>query len=192
MRNPLGALVLLTASMPAVADWVLDNDASTVSFLSVKAATVAEVHSFDELAGRIDETGVATLVIDLDSVNTAIDIRDERMREMLFNTDEFAVATVTLDIEAGLLENLEVGQRISTAVEAELRLHGQAQGVTAEVTVARLADDRLLVTSEKPVVLDAAAFGLADGIEKLRAVAGLSGITPAVPVTFVLTFEPGL
>jgi len=37
-------------------------------------------------------------------------------------------------------------------------------------------------------VIDAAKFGMSDGVEKLRAVAGLAAISNAVPVSFVLTF----
>lgn len=189
MRKYLSSALLLLP-FTAAADWVLDNDASTVSFTSVKAGAVAEVHGFDEVSGSIADGGTATLVIDLDSVNTAIEIRDQRMREMLFDTARFPVATVTLEIARGLVDELEAGGRVSSAVEGELELHGQKHAVTAQVTVARLADDRLLVASEKPVIVDASWFGLGAGIEQLRSVAGLSGITPAVPVTFLLAFEP--
>jgi hypothetical protein len=61
--------------------------------------------------------------------------------------------------------------------------------VTAQVTVARLGTERLLVASERPLLLDAADVGLTAGVEKLRAIAGLASINPAVPVSFVLLFE---
>jgi hypothetical protein len=38
--------------------------------------------------------------------------------------------------------------------------------------------------------VDAAKFGLSDGVEKLREIAGLDSISHAVPVSFVMTFVP--
>jgi hypothetical protein len=39
------------------------------------------------------------------------------------------------------------------------------------------------------VIVNAANLGLADGLEKLREIAGLPSISKAVPVSFVLVFE---
>jgi len=72
---------------------------------------------------------------------------------------------------------------------AELALHGTTLPLTLEITVAKLGAERLLVASSQPIVIDAAQVGLTDGVEKLREVAGLPAISPAVPVSFVLTFE---
>ena len=53
----------------------------------------------------------------------------------------------------------------------------------------RRSGDRLLVTSSQPVVVDAGALGLDEGVERLREIAGLPSITPAVPVSFRLTLR---
>ncbi len=188
LREPFLLAALVTPALCS-AEWILDNDASTLSFTSTKAGTIAEVHTFGELAGTIGDDGAASLLIDLDSVDTAIDIRDERMRELLFDTSEYAVATVALTLAPGQVISLAPGQRQSAAVEGELHLHGVTRPVTAQVSVARLADDRLLVATETPLIVNAADVGLAEGVERLRAIAGLSSISPAVPVTFVLVFE---
>ena len=44
----------------------------------------------------------------------------------------------------------------------------------------------LLVVTRQPLVLDARAYGLGDGIEALRTLAGLAQLAPTVPVTFTL------
>jgi hypothetical protein len=61
--------------------------------------------------------------------------------------------------------------------------------VTTELVVARLAAHKLLVSSRKPLVLQADDYDLLAGVEKLREVAGLSSISKAVPVSFVLVFH---
>ena len=65
MRNLLLTGMLLAFSAAARADgWVLDNDASILNFVSVKAGTIAELNRFEELAGTIDKDG-KTLKIDM-------------------------------------------------------------------------------------------------------------------------------
>ena len=78
---------------------------------------------------------------------------------------------------------------MTSSLEGELSLHGQKSAVTAELAVARLAPNKLLVSSRKPLVLQAGDYDLLEGVEKLREVAGLSSISKAVPVSFVLTFD---
>ncbi|MEO1034437.1 MAG: YceI family protein [Pseudomonadota bacterium] len=176
-------------SLPALADWTLNPDASKISFTSTKANIAAEVHGFRELSGGVDETGRATLEIRLDSVDTAIEIRDERMREMLFETGKYPLATVSLKLDPATLEGLKPGERNLVTAEAELALHGTMSPVTVEMYVAKLTDKKMIVTSTKPVIVNASTVGLEAGIEKLRNVAGLPSISPAVPVTFALQFD---
>ncbi len=111
------------------------------------------------------------------------------MRELLFETAEFPQATVTLAVPAGTLSTVPAGGQTSLSVEVELRLHGTTKSVTAEIVIARLGEERLFVVSARPVLIAATEVGLADGVDKMREVAGLTAISPAVPVTFVLTFE---
>ena len=75
------------------------------------------------------------------------------------------------------------------AVEAMLSLHGTERPVTMEVIVARIGDHSLMVSTSKPVIINAAQFALGDGVEALRAIAGLPSISLAVPVSFVLAFD---
>ena len=70
-------LALMILSLGARADWLLNNHRSELTFVSTKAIDIAEVHRFDSLAGRIEDNGKAVVTIDLASVDTGIDIRDE-------------------------------------------------------------------------------------------------------------------
>lgn len=186
----------------AGAQWVLDAASSSLSFVSVKAGEVAEAHKFGALSGGIAEKrekrekrmedgavgGEVNIYIDLTTVNTNVAIRDERMREHLFETAEYPKASVHGHLPLGSYLELDAGETTSSSVKLMLNLHGVKLPVTAEVLVSRLADDRILVASTKPVILSAAGFNLAAGIEKLRELANLSSISGAVPVSFVLSF----
>ena len=192
MRNvfkKVAAIALLTSSFPALSQWQIDNDYSTLSFISTKNSEIAEVHHFDKVMGSVDDNkGKVTFVIDLASVNTMIPIRDQRMRDFLFKTSEFSKATFSADVDTTFLKALPVGQQKQIKLSGEIDLHGQQQVVTTEVQIAKLTKDRLLVNSVKPVVLNAKSFKLAAGVAKLQEIAGLANISNAVPVSFSLTF----
>lgn len=182
-------VLLVVMAAPASADWTLNNDQSQLSFISVKKGDIAEVHRFDQLGGSVDAKGNVKLVIQLASVNTAIPIRDERMREMLFNTNAFPSATLTATVDASQLSKLKAGEMMVNTLEGQLSLHGQSSKVVAELVLAKLGPDTLLVSSRRPLLLQAGDFDLLEGVEKLREVAGLPSISKAVPVSFVLTFN---
>jgi hypothetical protein len=55
--------------------------------------------------------------------------------------------------------------------------------------ITRTSESGLLVVSKQPVVISAAQFGLAEGVDSLREIAGLPSISVAVPVSFVLSFN---
>ena len=63
--------------------------------------------------------------------------------------------------------------------------------VTADLLVTRVAADRVLVATTKPIIVNAGALSLTEGVEALREVAGLPSISQAVPVTFLLQFVAG-
>lgn len=183
------ATLAVLFNVPAEAEWALDNNGSRISFVSTKANTAAEAHTFSIVDGEVDDDGNVTVSIDLDSVDTAIDIRDERMRSMLFETEKYPSATLAASIDPATIDDLAVGESTDMTVEGQLMLHGNTLSLTFDVTVARLNDSRILVTSRSPVIVNAGQVGLAAGVEKLREVAGLPSISPAVPVTFVLAFD---
>ena len=177
------------AAGPCFAAWTLDNDASQVSFVSVKAGDAGEVHRFTEISGGLSAAGNASVTIQLASVDTLIPLRDERMREMLFQTKLFPTASLSADINMDALAAIEPGNSMDMAANVMLDLHGQQISLAADMIVARLGDHRLMVSSRKPVIVNAASVNLVDGIEALREVANLPSISKAVPVSFVLTFE---
>ena len=178
--------VLSLTSFNLLADWKVDNDQSTVSFISVKKTNVMEAHHFNNLSGKLSKEGAFSLAIDLASVDTTIGIRDQRMKEHLFEQSKFAQAIVSGAIPANMLAKLVVNETTSMSVAGQLDLHGNKQPITLLMSVTKLSDSNLLVASQKPVMIKASDFGLVKGIETLRNLAGLPSISTTVPVSFVL------
>lgn len=171
------------------ADWQLDNDQSQLNFISTKKGDVAEVHHFDRLTGSLSDSGAFTVDIDLESVNTNIDIRDQRMREFLFNVVEFPAASLSAQVDPKLVADLSIGMSHTATVDAELSLHGQTQKLSIDVMLTKLSDTKLMLVSAKPLVLNVSDFELVQGVEKLRELAGLPSISHAVPISFYLTLN---
>lgn len=182
----LSVAILFTGA--AQAHWALDNDASSLTFVTVKAEHIAEVHTFDMLSGMIEDDGEVEITIELASVNTMIPIRNERMQEMLFETNLFPDATVTGKINLDVLDGLEPGTSFSREIDFELSLHGQSVDMATDVQITRTAEGAVFSTL-KPIVVMSDSFALTAGVEKLREVAGLPSISRAVPVNFTVVFE---
>ena len=172
----------------AVAQWELDSSMSSINFVSVKNSAIAENHKFTSLMGYIGEQGTVQLSVDLDSVDTLIPIRDERMRKLLFDTAKFPTAKVEAQVNPEVLAEVAGGGTVNTEIPVNLSLHGVERSLKVPVVV--FSDGGgLRVVSARPVLLSTPDFELDPGVEALREVAGLDTISIAVPVTLNLQFR---
>lgn len=178
------AAASLCFAQAAHADWQLTQP-SEVTLVSTKNSDVAETFRFSRIAGSIDASGNAKVQLDLTSIDSAIEIRDERMRDILFQTNKFPQAILSAKID---LQALQATQRYS--LQLNLDLHGKQQAVEVPVLIITDKNGNLVVTSLQPILIHADEFELSQGIQKLREIAKLDRISNAVPVSFTLTFEP--
>jgi polyisoprenoid-binding protein YceI len=178
-----------SSSSVAVAPWVLNTSDSYLNFTTTKNTHNLEVHNFTAISGDINGAGVATLTIDLNTVNTGVALRDQRMRDLLFETLTYPTATVTVAVPATLISNLAIGQTAETDISASLNLHGVTGAITTKVSVQKLSASRVLVQSLAPVLVKAGDYSLTNGVEALRAAVGVASISVAVPVDFALVFD---
>lgn len=177
------------AAAPAVeGEWTIDTAASHLDYVSIKAGEVAETNRFEKLTGTVGSDGAARVEIDLASVNTGVEIRDERMREIFFQVAEFPSAVVTAQLDPAQFAALEVGQVVVQPLAAKVAVKGMEADVAAEVQIARVSDGRVIATTTRPIIITTDMFGLTDELGELRALAQLPSISPAVPVTFTLAF----
>ena len=190
MKKWLSVIALgLLSNVALAGDWSVNNNQSTVSFISIKKSDIAEVHRFKQVEGTLNEAGKFSLAIDLSSVDTGILIRDERMQGLLFEVAQFPKLTLNASVNPKLLADLHIGEVMTLQVDGEIELHGKKQTKTFNVLVAKLSAKKMVVTSLTPVVVQAGDFDLATGVEKLRDIAGLTSISLAVPVSFVITLS---
>lgn len=179
---------LFTLGAPSFADWTINNEQSAVHFSSVKKNTIGEVHHFDQISGSLKKDGSFNAEIALTSVNTAIEIRDTRMQEHLFETAKFPTANITATLSKELMKSLKKGATLDESVTFTLDLHGKKVELTSKVAIS-VGKKAIQVNTIAPIMLDAAAFDLLPGIEMLKKLAALDAIATAVPVTLHLVLE---
>ena len=180
--------VIGACAQEATGPWQLDNAQSQVSFVSTKAVDVSEVHRFSQLSGSVNEAGEARVAIELASADTLIPIRDERMRELLFETQTFPRASLAANVDIAKYLAMPAPSSSVASQQIMLNMRGVTAAFNVDVLVTKLAADRFVVASLRPVIVSAATFNLGDGLEALREIAGLPSIGGSVPVSFVLTF----
>ena len=184
----LAGLLLTGASLSAQANWYLDGESSRLSFVSTKNAHISEVNRFLVLHGKVSPKGVAEVEVELESVNSGIPLRDERLRKELFEIQNFPEALITTQIDLRPINDLAPGAQLELRLPVTVTLHGKTHEYNAELLATRLDDRRFQVVTLEPLVISAADFDLAPGLENLRKIAGLSAISLSVPVGAVLIF----
>lgn len=177
------------SSVANTAAWTLNTTDSYLNFVTTKNTHNVEVHNFTSISGDISTAGVATLNIDLTTVNTGVDLRNQRMRDSLFETATYPTATVTVTVPATLISGLAVGQSAATDITASLNLHGVTSTITTKVSVQKLSSSRILVQTLAPVLTKAETYNMTAGVEALRAAVAIASISAAVPVDFALVFD---
>lgn len=185
------ALILTLAALAssAHAAWQLDKSQSEFYFTFIKAAQVGTVGHFESFDALATNDGKAQLTIDLASLNTGIEKRDGRLKELFFNVSKYPTADIQISMGHNIYRRLAVGETEKVRVTAKVSLHGKTRRLREVVNVTLLNKKTVEVTTAKPILLDAGDFGLLPGIQKLIDLAGVKSISQSVPVTFRLRFK---
>lgn len=188
----LSAMSLAGAAGPARAqDWLLNHEASRFYMQTAKANAVIENHRFTGLEGGVSREGDALVKIDLTSVASGIDVRDVRMRFLLFETFKFPHAEISAKLDMRQLQEVLGKRRIAYPLKIKVNLHGMVQEIETPVTVTLIGDKSVAVTSAQPIIVTADQFGFTAGIAKLSEAVGGIPIVTSASFTFDLVFETG-
>lgn len=178
----------LLATAPAFAEWKSVDDMSRVAFGSIKGDVTGEVHHFNQVSGTVSDDGKLAMTIDLASIETNIDIRNERMMAHVFDKGK-ATATLTGEIDMDEVNALKPGDSTIVEVFTTLAFAGTENDIDARMLVVRLAEDKVLVTTEDFLMISTEDLGIEGGIDTLMQLASLSGITRVTPVSVRMVFK---
>jgi hypothetical protein len=181
------SLAALASAAPAWAEWqVADN--SDIQFVSIKNNTIGEVSHFDMISGTVGDQGAVEVRVALDSVETNIGIRNDRMKKMLFEVGLYPEAVITTQLSPETMAALGSSSGSAVPVVLQIDLHGQVVSKDAVLSVSATNAGGFSATTSQPILLNAAEFNLEDGVAALQSVAGLNAISRVIPVTVSLNF----
>lgn len=181
--------ILLCTCVNAQADWKLNKNTSSLSFVSIKNNEIGEVSRFKSFDADIQNDGILSMIVNLDSVDSRFQIRDKRLRELLFETNKYSVANIKGRMPVKRLAQMSAGDSQRMTVKVMLKLHGQQEVQNIDMRVIKKQGKRFIAVTESPVLIHAQAFGLTNGIKQLVQAVQLETITWVVPVTFALEFQ---
>lgn len=188
MLKLIAILIGVVLSNLSFADWVLVSNNSSFTIGTTKNESVTEIHKFLKLDGFVQNNGDARVMVNLLSVDTGIEIRDERMQAMLFSTATQAIYSSTLDMET--LGQIKAGKSKEFQLQGTLEMNGQSTRVPVTTKITRLHSGSYQVETVSANKIDVGQFGFSSGIEQLRAIANLKKISPVVTFEFKLEFAP--
>lgn len=182
----LALLALSSFSFSALASWSIVSDQSSLSYVSVKNETVAEVNTFKQIKGELSPEGQLQVTLPVSGLETAISIRNERILEHVLKSSEFAAIKASGKVKMSDVTALNVGQSMALEQPLQLTLLNETQNLNALLLVTKLNEKTLMVHTSAPLIVDLTKFELTSGLEKLRQLAGLKSISPIVPVSFTV------
>ena len=169
LSSACALLLTLGVSLSAQANWYLDGESSRLSFITTQNANIANVHRFLVLHGKVDRKGQAQLRIEMDSVNSDVPLRDERMRDVLFDFKHFPEVQITAQIDLQPINDLAPGAQLELHLPVTVSLRGKQHTYDAELLATRLDEHRFQVVTLEPLVINAEDFDLVSGLETFGA-----------------------
>lgn len=178
----------LSSNLVSAADWQLDNSQSALHFVSVKNAVIAETHQFRQLTGKWDGRDIS-ISIPVSSLDTLIPIRNERILQYVLHAGQFAVITVSAQLQQDTLAKLAIRDSLVLELPLSVTIAAETVPLNARLRITRLSANTLQAVTEAPLMLNTNSFKLTDGIAKLQELAGLNSIETLVPVSFNVRFN---
>jgi OOP family OmpA-OmpF porin len=172
-------------------DWVLNPRLSNVYMQTVKNNAVFETLQFTAVEGNVGKNGEVNVKIDLNSIETGTDVRNVRMRFLLFETYKFPNAEISAKLDKAKLKALATETRLTYPLAFTLGMHGITKELKTVVWVTRISDTSVSVSTIEPIIVTAESFGFAGGIAKLSESVGGIPIASAASITFDLVFSSG-
>ena len=182
----ISCAALLLMAQATLADWRLTS-ASKVGYVSIKNNAIAEHNVFSGVTGSLSKKGQLKINIDLSTVETQVDIRNQRMRELFFEVTQYPQAVVTAELDVQELAQVDSGAPLEIVKPFTLSLHGVEATAEAHLRVVAVGG-RAWVSTVRPILISAADFGLEGGVSALQKIAGLEAIAAVVPVSIDLKF----
>ncbi len=181
---------------PLAGTYTVDSNASQVSFTTVKNHELSVSGKFKNISGSIEvpkddtpDKSTGTIIIDVASLNTGSQERDQNILEHFFEAvgDNVVSENITFTLgpmkAKGTVESpLEINKPVELIANGELKIHKTTKSQQFRLTVTRVGPNRILITNSDPYVFDINKFKMADPLKKLMEVCDHGAVSNIVPV----------
>ena len=179
--------------MAVQASWLVNPKNSIIQFDSTKilktGKKITEPNTLSSVKGRIDQQGRFDIDIDLDSLETHIPIRNDRVKKYFFHTERQRYAKIRGELSPKNLKLLNsFDGEVTTTQAFTLNINGVQLPVTGEF-IFNHTDKNTSIQSSKPIVLSIQDLHAESGLYKLIRLAGLDTISFEVPVKVNLDIQ---
>ena len=178
-------VILSILSFNAFANWQLQTENSAITFVSTKQLHIREVHQLQTFEVAITSDQNVSIKMDLSSIESGIPIRNQRMREMLFDVSNFRYATLAFQLPETLTS---ISKATRFTLDGQLTLKDKQTTIQLDMLLAP-GSEQITATLLKPVLLSAQQVGLDKGVDALREIAGLTSIGYSVPVSATMVLQ---
>ncbi|MGB1091519.1 MAG: YceI family protein [Oceanobacter sp.] len=183
----LQLIFALSLAVQANADWRVVTG-SSVQFQTTRNTNIVETHKLGYLSGSVRNSGIVTIDIDLNYLDSGNRVGEKTLKSSLFEIADFPLARFEGALtDLSLFEKLKKGYPVQFDIRGNLSLHGSIEPLTLSITAQGSGETGIIMAvSTEPIILSAAMFGMEKAVEILRVAAGLESVSHTVPVSFLL------
>jgi len=177
---------------------VPDMDKSSLTFVSTKNEGAEVAGSFGVILGgfQLDAKKLSAtagvLNVELDSVDTGLELRDTNIAETFFG--RVVGKVVRSDVEFLAFrpksESLPVGGKTLAEVDLRINVRGSGNLATAQVELTRTSELGWTLSTTEPVVLSISDLGMAGRADSLKERCGHASIGDKVTISAEIVLAP--
>ncbi len=171
---------------------------ATINMITVKDGEVEVPAKFGDVSGVLtfaDEEAQqgleGALTIGLDSWDSGLGVRDERVQTLFFQVEQNKSATFTLERVDGLPEGgVAVGHEVEATAIGKVYIGGGSADVEAPIKLSRSGDKDYHIDTTAPFVVSIESIGLMEPLKELMRVCGHKSIDDSVKVSARIDLGP--
>lgn len=181
-------------SMPGESPLALAPSQLSLTMIKDRVAPVTATLRLRDGAIALDaKPPSARLSVDLDTFDSSIAIRDERVRNIFFETSAIGWESgeiVIPSIPRPAIDQLRRDKHAHAELEGTLKLHDHVSKLTMSVDVDDKGGGRVGVKTTAPVQVKISEVGLTDNLRRLSAICMHDSIDDVVKIDASLEFSP--
>lgn len=136
--------------------------------------------------------GTARLTIDLDTFDSGIPLRNERVRGIVFETSGVGWDTAELTVQKipdDVLASIREKKLVRTKLDAAMKIHGHTANLVLPVEASLRPDGALWVKTTEPLAVKTSDFDLVGNVKRLSQICMHDSIDDVVNVEVSLEFH---